>query len=283
MFSRTSSGIKNTDLFYRNQYIVWVEGQDDITFWGMFFPKQISGYECKFKPAGGSEINKYIENIYNDNAKFAVAMDSDYRLFMGNIFNHPQILETIAHSIENIIINPQSLAKIILINSRLEEYDIENIEKWFDYFNQSMHELMVADYIAKKKNLRVKCLGESCFRFLENEKAKSPYFSAEKINNFIQTLGLDHNEFTITKQEFKEHMPSRHIKGHFLFGSSLCFLNYEINRLRPNKVKRSVANEDFYAMLILCSQDLFSICLDLKELRDKAIQVAEKVVDLLST
>ena len=50
MFSRTSSGIRNIDLFYTDQYLVIVEGQDDVPFWGIFFPESIDGYKLKLKP-----------------------------------------------------------------------------------------------------------------------------------------------------------------------------------------------------------------------------------------
>ena len=99
MFTRTSSGIRNSDLFYPGQYLVIVEGKDDVPFWRIFFPEEISGYKCKFKPVGGNEIKKYVDEI-NQKPHFAIAMDSDYRLFMNQIYEHPQIAETYVHSIE---------------------------------------------------------------------------------------------------------------------------------------------------------------------------------------
>lgn len=60
MFSRSSSGIKNTHLFYSNQYLVIVEGTDDGPFWANFFPEKIDGYNRKIKPVGGrEEVTKY--------------------------------------------------------------------------------------------------------------------------------------------------------------------------------------------------------------------------------
>jgi hypothetical protein len=40
MFSRTPSGIRNTDLFYKGQYLIIIEGEDDEPFWGIFFQKK---------------------------------------------------------------------------------------------------------------------------------------------------------------------------------------------------------------------------------------------------
>jgi len=282
MFSRTSSGIKNTDLFYRNKYIVVVEGQDDVPFWGIFFPKEVAGYECKFKPVGGSEIKKYLDEVYNGNAKFAVALDSDYRLFAGTIYNHSQIVETYVYSIENAIIQPQTLATIIRVECRKEDYDIKNVEDWFEHFDQTMYDLMISDYLIQKECLGKECLGKSCFRFLENPKAKVPIFNTEKISDFIKSLNLTESQFELVREELKDYKPSQHIRGHFFFGSSLCFVNYEVNRLRPNKVKRSIANDDLYTMLVLACKDSLTVCSRLRSLHEKAIQVAQKIVELLS-
>lgn len=282
MFSRTSSGIRNTDLFYRNQYLVVVEGQDDVPFWGLFFPKEIDGYECKFKPVGGSEIKNYIDEVCKNNAKFAVALDSDYRLFVGKIYNHNQILETLLYSIENIIISPQTLAEIIRIESRKGDYDVDNVKAWFEHFDEAMYDLMVADYLIQKECLGKEGLGKSCLRFLENQKTRMPIFDFNKIENFIKTLDLFEDLFKVTKEELKSYKPSQHIRGHFFFGASLCFLNHEVNKLRPNKVKRSIANDDLYTMLVLSCKNSFSTCPELKDLHKRAGQVAREVIKLLT-
>jgi len=284
MFSRTPSGIKNTDLFYRKQYIVIVEGSDDIPFWSLFFPREVAGYERKFKQVGGkTEIAKYVDEVYNNNAKFAIALDSDYHVFMGKIHNHPQIIETLAHSIENLLISPKTLANIIRVDSRQEDYDIKNVECWLHDFDKAVHSLMVVDYLAQKLDLGKQCLGESCFRFLKEEKKKEPFFDTNKIQNFIKNINIPDDIIKRSEQELTQYKPSRHIRGHFFFGSSLCFINYEVNRLRSNKKKRSIANDELYSMLILACEKLFPDCLELQTLREKAIKVAQEVVRLLSS
>lgn len=282
MFSRTSSGIRNTDLFYRDQYLIIVEGQDDVPFWGIFFPEEINGYERRFKPVGGSEIKNYIEEVYKNNAKFAVALDSDYRLFMGKIYDHAQIVETLVYSIENLVISPQTLAKIIRIESRKEDYDIDNVKIWLEHFDKKMHSLMIADYLIQKECLGKESLGKSCFRFLENSKTKAPVFDIKKIKDFIESLTIVETLFNLAEEELKNYKPSKHIRGHFFFGASLCFLNHEINRLRANKVRRSIANDDLYTMLVLACKDSLSACSELQRLHERANYVAQEVVNLLS-
>lgn len=282
MFSRTSSGIRNTDLFYRNQYLVVVEGQDDVPFWSIFFPKEVDGYERKFKPVGGSEIKNYIDEIYRNNTRFAVALDSDYRLFMGKIHDHTQILETLVYSIENIIISPQALAEIIRIECRQGDYSINNAEAWFEHFDQTMYSLMIADYLIQKECLGKECLGKSCLRFLENPKTKAPVFDIKKIEDFVKSLSILEDQFKLTEEKLRNYKPSQHIRGHFFFGASLCFLNHQVNSLRPNKVKRSLANDDLYTMLVLYCKNSSSTCPKLQNLHARAIKVAQEVVKLLA-
>jgi hypothetical protein len=285
MLSRTSSGIKNIDLFYPNQYIVIVEGQDDVPFWGILFPSEIDGYKCKFKPVGGREIERYVAQVYESKANFAVALDSDYGLFMNKIHDHSQIVETSVHSIENLIISPQTLAEIICVESRMDDYNIENITTWLEHFDQTAYDLMIADYLIQKECLGKQCLGKSCFRFLENSKTKAPYFDIKKVVDFIKSLCVHEDIFKATKEELKSYKPSRQIKGHFFFGASLCFINHEVNKLLPSDVKkRSISNDSFYTALILACAKSFVSCTnsELQSLHKRACQVAQDVVKLLS-
>jgi Protein of unknown function (DUF4435) len=282
MFSRTSSGIRNTDLFNRNQYLVILEGQDDVPFWNIFFPKEIDGYTCKFKPVGGSEIKNYVQEAYENNARFAVVLDSDYRLFMKEIYSHTLILETIVHSIENIMISPQSLSEIIQAKCRIDNYDTKRVEIWLEHFNETNYGLMIADYLLQKECLGKKGLGKNCFQFLENQKTKAPVFDSKKIEDFIADLGIIDNLLRSTEEHLKDYKPSQHIRGHFFFGASLCFLNHEVNTLQSSKRKVSIANDDLYTMLILSCKNLFSTSPELQNLHLKAVQVAQEVVKILA-
>ncbi|MGL4758151.1 MAG: DUF4435 domain-containing protein [Patescibacteria group bacterium] len=281
MFSRTPSGIRNTDLFYRDQYVVIVEGEDDIPFWGIFFPKELSGYKCKIKPVGGSEIKKYVNEI-NQKPHFAIAIDSDYRLFMNQIHNHVQIIETYVHSIENIMIFPEALLDIITTRSRTETYDIQKIVDWIQRFDEIMHDLMLVDYLIQKECTGQECLGQSCFQFLKNQNTKKPDFDPEKIDSFIKKLNISKETLKLAKSQLKTYKPSQHIRGHFYYGALLCFVNHEINSLRNEKKKISIANDDFYTMLILACKNLLSSSSELQKIKNQAHNVAEEVVKLLS-
>jgi hypothetical protein len=284
MFSRTPSGIRNTDLFYRGYYIVMVEGEYDVIFWRKFFPKEVSGYKLKLKSVGGKEeIKKYIDEINKGYGKFAVALDSDYNLFMNKIHNHVQIVETFVHSIENIIIKPHILEKIISDNNpNCEDYDIQNIESWLEYFDKTMYDLMIADYLIERDCLSQECLGNNCSRFFPTPKTKVPEFDELKIYDFINKLNLPEHELTILKEELKHYKPCQHIRGHFFFSASLYFVNDEIKKFGAKTRKKQISNEGFYRLLFLSIEYSIPDFPDLHKLQEKAVRAAEKVVELLS-
>ena len=129
MFSRTPSGIRNTHLFHSGFYVVIVEGSSDCPFWSNFFPIEINGYKRKLKPVGGRlEVQHYINELLMNKAKFAVAIDSDYRLLLNRLHKHLRILETKYHSIENLMLCPSVIASVIRNLSHNTEYEVFTAE-----------------------------------------------------------------------------------------------------------------------------------------------------------
>jgi Protein of unknown function (DUF4435) len=283
MVNRTSSGINNADLFHKNEYLVYVEGKYDINFWSIFFPDEISGYKRNIKQVGGNgAIEKYLESLIKHNGQFAVALDSDYKSLSKISHNHPQVIETVRHSIENVMIMPKILAKIIRVSSHQEYSEINNVEMWFDHFDRSMYDLMIADYVIQNTNIGKPCLGDNCSRFLENQKTRSPIFDLEKINEYIDNLELQSDIFNHNKKTLNQYKPTDHIQGHFLFSAALCFVNHEINRLRNCKKNTHISNDNLYSMLFLACESLLSDLAELQLMRQKAMQVAKEVVKILS-
>ena len=281
MFTRTPSGIRNTDLFYRNQYLIIVEGPDDIPFWSIFFPKYIDDYKRKFKFVGGGEIKKYIEEIYNNDANFGVALDSDYRILTEQLHNHHRILETPSYSIENIMLSSLSITYIIRTKSRDNDYDIEQVESWLDYFNKITYSLMVADIIIQEDKLGQECLGDNCFKFLENENTKAPRFKKISIENFITDLEIPKEKIEQIENKLINFKPCLHVRGHFFSSAVHCFINHEVHKIRQTKKKKWISNDDFYTMAIMACKDSLSESNQLQDLQNKAVNVAKEVVKIL--
>lgn len=201
---------------------------------------------------------------------------------MNQLCKHPQIIETYVHSIENIMIVPETLLEIITTKSRAETYDINKIINWINDFNLVMYDLMVVDYLIQKECTGEQCL-KTCLEFLKNQKTKKPDFDSEKINSFIKKLNISEKPFKIAKSKLQDYKPSRHIRGHFYSGALLCYVNYEVNLLKKKNKKISISNDDFYTMLILACKNLLSESSELQRLKHKAHNVAQKVVRSRST
>jgi hypothetical protein len=284
MLEHTSSRIRNAHLFDKKRYLVIVEGKDDLPFWNLFFPDCINGYRLKIKPVGGKEINKYLQEVVQGHGKFAIALDSDYGLLSNCTHNHPQIVETFVHSIENAMLLPRVLAEIICTKSRhdLEEYQISNIEEWFDHFDEVMYELMVVDYLLQSELSSVKFLDDNCVRFLKNQKTKDPVFCSDKISEYISKFDIPEIKFKSIRVKLNPHKPSKQIRGHFLFAAALCFINYEVNRLKGGSKKTHMSNDDLYTILIQTCKSLLSDLPEFILLKNNATVAGEKVVKILS-
>lgn len=279
MFSRTPSGIRNTHLFHNGYYVVIVEGSSDSPFWGNFFPNEVNGYKRKLKPVGGRlEVQQYINELLSNKAKFAVAIDSDYRLLLNRLHNHSRIIETRCHSIENIMLCPSAIASIIRSLSYNAEYEVLVADTWLESFDLATHPLMVADLIIEKNNLVKQCVGENCSPFLI--KKHDPTFDTIKISNLIERLNLPKEEFDETNKELEKVRPRFHIRGHFLFSAVLCFISHEVKKIRRKSV--SISNDSFYALLVSLCESRVEKDPMLQTIREQALLAAQEVASLLS-
>ena len=223
-------------------------------------------------------MTKYAECILNEDAKFIVALDSDYRFISGNLNNHTRILETQCHSIENLMFCAANIASIIRALSHNIEYSLNEVETWLEHFDKSIYILMVADFIIERDNLGKKCMGDNCSRFVE--KSKGCLFVASEIKLFTQNLCLQQEDLDKTSLDMKHYKPRFHSRGHFFFSAVHSFVKCETKRLLGKSV--TVSNDSLYALSVNSCQ---ACCIDnswLQNLRDQAVAAAKEVVGLLN-
>jgi hypothetical protein len=279
MFSRTSSGIRNTHLFHSGFYVVIVEGSSDCPFWSNFFPDEINGYKRKLKPVGGRmEVQNYIDELLLNEAKFAVAVDSDYRFLLNRLHQDSRILETKYHSIENLMLSPSVMASAIRNLSHNTEYEVLTADNWLKHFDEATHSLMVADLVIEKNKLGKQCVGDNCFPFLVGN--NNPIFDANKIDCFIQNLNLLVEEFDEMSEKVEKIKSRFHIRGHFIFSAVLCFVSHEVKKIRKKSV--TISNDSFYAMLITQCESRIEIDPMLQAIREQALSAANELTNLLS-
>lgn len=279
-FARTNSGLKNYSSFLKNYYIVIVEGADDCIFWRDFFPK-INGYEPKFKIAGGkNEIKKCLEPLVLSNAKFIIAMDSDYSFIQGISYDHiNRVLETQAHSIENLMLCSSNITRFIQDLSKTTEYDPIEVKAWLQHFDEMIYLFMVADYTIEYSVIdKKKCMPDNCERFFIKDDMK---FSEDEINKFISSLGLSEEDFYMNIHKLQEYQPSLHARGHFFFSAVYHFVINKVKCITEKKPKLST--ESFYSMSIQSCHWCLEESPILKKLKEKANTAAYELVQLLES
>ena len=278
MFIRTPAGIRNTDLFCPEEYLVIVEGNNDQHFWKLFFPDNIDGYKLKLKAVGGKpEVQKYIQELLDSDAHFVVAIDSDYSFFMGCLNEHNRIVETKTHSIENIMLCSLNITNIIQILSDDTDYEAEIVEKWMEHFDEKIYPFMVIDYIIERDGMNIKCMPDKCHSFFIND--KSSILDDDKITNVINSFNISDQEITSTREILESYKPRLYSRGHFFFSAVQQFISCEANRLSSKKV--SVSKQLLFSNAILsCKQCLKENDL-LGELKNNSEISAQEVVALL--
>jgi Protein of unknown function (DUF4435) len=279
MFNRTSSGISNTHLFHAGYYIVIVEGVTDKPFWNQFFPEEVNGYKKKIKSVGGTPaVQPYIDELLHGKAKFAVAVDSDYRLLLNRLHNDIKIIETKYHSIENLMLHPSSIASIIRSLSYETEYEELLVDDYLNHFDLATHALMVADLAIQEHRIEKQCVGDNCSQFLASKNI--PKFDADRIDCFIGNLELPDKAWSKADRKLKGKKSRFHIRGHFLSSFVLRFVSHEVTKIRGKSV--SISNDSFYALLISQCESRIAVDPILESIKNEALLAATEVTALLS-
>jgi hypothetical protein len=227
---------------------------------------------------GRLEVQNYIDELLLNKAKFAVAIDSDYRFLLNCLHQDSRILETKYHSIENLMLCPSVIASVIRNLSHDTEYEVLTADDWLKHFDEATHSLMVADLIIEKNKLGKQCVGENCSLFLISN--NNPTFDTNKIDRFIQKLNLPMEEFDEMGGKVEKVKPRFHIRGHFLFSAVLCFISHEVKKIRKKSV--TISKDSFYAMLIALCESRIEVDPLLQAMREQALSAAKEVTNLLS-
>jgi hypothetical protein len=260
-------------LFYNKELTVYVEGKEDILFWKYLFDlAEVSAY---IEDVGGDkEIEKYIENILNDDASFTVACDSDHKPFMENHQIHPRIITTYGYSIENSMYNVSVINDMVCKIGRISIDLKEAIEIWAIQFTNDVFDLLKYDIANHKFNKGISILGENCIRFLVSP--TSHLISKNKVNEFLKSV-----EGAFTKKEIAEveqlisESKKEHwflIKGHFLTHATINIVRYLVNRI-SGVVPGSISHDMIYSLTINVTEnwrekiDIVTIIEEVKKLK----------------
>ncbi|WP_114091497.1 DUF4435 domain-containing protein, partial [Thalassospira lucentensis] len=113
-FRRSNAGLSAIKYFKKADYIVYVEGSSDITFWSKMFkefrPDLKLSFDDKF---GSNNIDPIINDIETGKISGTlVCRDRDY-LSMSRLHYHPHVLYTYGYSFENDLINERAARHVV--------------------------------------------------------------------------------------------------------------------------------------------------------------------------
>ena len=239
------------DQFYEVDVILYVEGIDDKIFWSILFEK-FYGKSIEIIEQNGIEnLTKYIDDISSNKITNAfVACDQDYHFFNDKEW-HNKIVCTYGHSIENSLVNVESMIDIVKSFSKYYKKDIIRnvIENWVIDFHEKIENLIYCDIYNEQHKLGLSVSENNCDRYFINK--NSYKISESNVKSKLDSI-FDSEEITEIKNQLKNHNEiifPNFIRGHFLSSAATRFTTLLSSELSNKKI--SIAKDAFFSCLTI--------------------------------
>ena len=145
---RTTAGIQNEEKFYSGQFVVYVEGPDDVPFWGLLFPPRHGDLVAHIKPVGGRPaLERYAGVIEATTGRALVAMDSDFDVPLGRQVVRRRVVRTGYYSIENVFLCPCRLGRWLSALWGIASPPAAELLEWLNAYDNAIGVLMAAQII----------------------------------------------------------------------------------------------------------------------------------------
>src|SRR5574344_1025784 len=250
------SAISITHSFYNKKVMIYVEGDDDISFWDEIFRKCVPDNFYELEQVHGKEnLPEYMDGIEDGSiTNTIVACDSDYNSYIeSGKYSSPFIIFTYGHSIENSMFCPHHIANYLKRqshNTNTNYLDIVNI--WINDFCNVAMTLLPYDIVSIKDKNGVKCMGCGCHRFLQNN---SCLLDENKIREFINHVEDQFNKLQIQEvnnQLKKDDRDFRYIiQGHFFAVGVMNFIRLCLRQTNP---RISLSDNALYGEFYSCNK-----------------------------
>lgn len=231
--------------FHSVDFVIYVEGQDDIPFWDVVFSKFT---KKRFKIEKLGDKNTLLQYLRGkkDKDTYLIAMDSDFDRYHGVLNTNHSVL-TYGYSIENTVISMELVRSLIATISRKQLAEIDNIiiDQWFHSFERISQPLLAAELANKSDRITVdQITPDKAARFIRNN---NDFLDEKMIENHLVQLGFDYKK-TIEDFNLDGLKIYEMIKGHFLSSAALSFIRAQVNKLSGSN--KSISNEAFYSTCI---------------------------------
>ena len=269
--------------FHNVLYVVYVEGDDDITYWNDLFSRAVSTSKYRIEALGGindRRMQEYISKVKNNSIKNTIiACDADYTLYLDEFpYDSPYIINTYGYSIENSMYCPYHIADYLSRISRSTENFTDAVNNWYSSFCNSALRLLPYDIVNFIKGQQgsvedmSKVLGDNCARFLKD--GKSADLDDGKINEEIERIKDNYNPDELRAVEeaidndFRENRFK--LRGHFLTKGVMNLISQEALK-RNHRV--TLTKDQLYAEFVQCNIPCSLRC----EARDLILEKIKKI------
>jgi len=232
-WSYETNALDVLDKFHESNFVVKVEGDEDVVFWSTLFDK--AGIQSYYmEPTGGiNELKKVMSQILNNNARVIVACDSDYSILLNTLPNHKRIITTYGHSIENSMYCPKIINAVVnKLSHNVQDREGYFLD-WIDSFCEAARVLVVYDIAREKYNKPIVVCGINCSRFLKSP--RSSRLDGNAISGYISSIIHHFNNHEIEKCEqllVSCSLDVRYIiRGHFLTNGVINFVKNATRRI----------------------------------------------------
>ncbi len=216
-------------------------------------------YRVEVQDVGGSkELAKYIGKLESGELQGIIACDSDFEALKSSVSN-PNIIRTYGYAIENSIICPSTILKVIRSIGKIpaKNSPVQELDLWLNRFIQIMKKLVIYDIHNELNCIGISVVGDNCSRFFKSQKSHD--LCEVKINDFIENIG-----FSVCQSEMDyisnliggmSRDFSDFIRGHFLFSAVSKFISTRIKQINS---KASISNDALFGSLLIAFENNFN-------------------------
>lgn len=257
-FFHSDEALDVINYFHGVEVMLYVEGEDDVVFWEVVFEKT-TDLSVKVESVDGvQELNKYIKKVIDDDIEGFVARDSDFTLLDDNYSSHPRVLSTFGHSIENSIVCPIVLNKVIKSHGRVSSsnLDPQKSQQWLDNFYGKFERFVVYDAYNDIHKLGNSILSDNCTSLMHNQTSCDPcdLKVTGLYHRVSQSMCIEGFEIT-SKLQNAGRSDKDFVRGHFLFSGALKFVNHMISSLAS---KKKPSKDGFFGSSMLAFEAQFT-------------------------
>lgn len=250
-FERTQSG-KVGRFNFHSLPLIWVEGDDDVAFFGQLLKKP-----CLLKSANGRDACEALaKSMAEGNLPFGVIMDSDYSAIIGNRISHCRVVYLSRYAIENYLAHDGVIYHVCLSyagnDELLQDFDQQyelTVKNVFD----SIIDLVALDVGHQFAQSGHKAFPDHCGSVCRQDGQISQAQLEELLNSSRLKLPKSAEVDAIVKQAHHIIVKSGAlylVRGHFVFS---VLRNFILRILEKIGKKPTVDNR---SMLILLSSQL---------------------------